>query len=65
MLEKDVSGCEGGRWTCRLTNQNEGHRDKEREDIATNWLIILADSFCKEVQNLIDVVFTQSLERES
>lgn len=41
-----------------LTNENEGHRNNKREDIATDWLVVLAMPLGKEVQSLVDVVLT-------
>lgn len=53
------------RWqTVELTNENEGHRNDECEDIAPDWLIVLAVSFGKEMQDLVDVVFTQCLRKD-
>lgn len=49
--------------TVELTNENKGHRDDECEDIATDWLVVLAMSLGKEVQDLVDVVFTECLGR--
>lgn len=37
-------------WPCHeLTNENEGHRNDECEDVATDWLVVLAMSLGKEV----------------
>lgn len=52
------------RWTTELTNENEGHRNNECEDIATDWLIVFAVSFGKEVQDFVDIVLTQCLRRD-
>lgn len=50
--------------TVELTDENEGHWYNECEDVATDWLIVLAVSLGKEVQDLVDVVLTQSLRRD-
>lgn len=52
-------------WPCHeLTNENEGQRNDECEDVATDWLVVLAMSLGKEVQDFVDVVFTQCLRRD-
>lgn len=56
--------CHGNVSTIELTNENEGHRNNEREDVATDWLVVLAMSLGKEVQDLVDVVFTQCLRTD-
>lgn len=47
-----------------LTNENESNRNDECEDITTDWLVVFAVSFGKEVQGPVDVVFTQCLRRK-
>lgn len=47
-----------------LTDEDEGHRYDEGQDVTTDWLIVLAVSFGEEVESFVNVVFAQSLRRK-
>lgn len=51
--------------TTEQTDENEGHRNEKGEDVTTEGLVVLAVSFGKEVQGLVDVVFAQRLRHRS
>jgi hypothetical protein len=44
-----------------LTNDYEGDSDDESQNVASDWLVVLAVSLGEELQCSVDVVFTQSL----
>lgn len=45
----------------QLTNENEGNRDDEGEDIAADGLVVLAVPLGEEMQRCVDVVLAQCL----
>lgn len=44
-----------------LTDDYEGDSDDESQNVASDWLVVLAVSLGEELQCSVDVVFTQSL----
>lgn len=50
-------------YTTEPTDEDEGHRNDEGQDVTADRFVVLAVPFGKEVQSFVNVVFAQSLRR--
>lgn len=50
---------------CFFTNKDEGQSNSKGQDVASQWLIVLAVAFGENSDTRVDVVLTQSLPENS